>query len=59
MNEAIVKAHQTAQLFTADLREAYKIALDNVALDELLTTFIRQAAEMERILGRLAEESQK
>ncbi len=53
--ERLTKAHQTAQLLLADVREVHAKAND-VAMDELMIGVVAQVANISRLLSRLAEQ---
>jgi hypothetical protein len=53
--ERLEKAHHSAQLLLADIRDIYAKA-DSVILEELIFPHIGQIANIERMLGRLASQ---
>ena len=53
--ERLTKAHQTAQLLLADVREIHAKA-DSVAMDELMIGVVAQVANISRLLKRLSEQ---
>ena len=53
--ERLAKAHQTAQLLLADIRDIYA-KTDCLAVDELMFPCIEQVAKIVRLLGRLASQ---
>ncbi len=55
-HERLTKAHQTAQLLLADVREVHAKA-DSVAMDELMIGVVAQVANITRLLKRLSEEA--
>jgi hypothetical protein len=53
--ERLTKAHQSAQLLLADVRNI-QAKTDSVALEELMLGAIEQVATISRLLGRLSEQ---
>ena len=54
--ERLTKAHQSAQLLLADVREVHA-KTDSVALEELMMGTIEQVAKISRLLERLSEQN--
>lgn len=53
--ERLTKAHHSAQLLLADVRDI-QAKTDSVAVEELMLATIEQVANIRRLLGRLSEQ---